>query len=67
MNNCLNCKKLIENILGQFCSEKCSEEWQEKNQECSQCKRQLDLLEEEYTVNNSQQVLCQRCGHNGHI
>jgi len=60
--NCINCNVNIESIMGQFCSEKCSNEWQEKNQKCSDCKKDMNLLEEEYTV-SSNQVLCQSCNH----
>ena len=49
--------------MGEFCSETCSEQWQEKNQKCSSCNKELDLLQEEYTVTSSQQVLCQTCNH----
>ncbi len=52
--------------MGQFCSEKCSEQWQEKNQKCSECHKDMNLLEEEYTV-TSNQVLCQSCNHKDNL
>jgi len=60
--HCINCNKDIETIMSDFCSEKCSEEWQEKNQKCSECKKDMNLLEEPYTV-SSNQVLCEICDH----
>jgi len=60
--NCLNCNKDISSIMGQFCSTKCSEEWQDKNQKCSKCNNDLNLLEDQYTIKQSQ-VYCQNCSH----
>lgn len=60
--NCINCNKDIESIMGQFCSEKCSNQWQEKNQKCSECNKDMNLLEEQYTISQSG-VLCGVCEH----
>lgn len=60
--NCINCNKDIELIMGQFCSEKCSSEWQDKNQKCVRCEKPMDLLEEQYTISQSG-VLCGVCEH----
>lgn len=48
--------------MGQFCSEKCSEEWQEKNQKCEKCDKDMNLLEEQYTISQSG-VMCEVCEH----
>ena len=61
--NCINCDKDIQSIMGQFCSEKCSNEWQEKNQKCLRCEKPMDLLEEQYTISQSGSVLCNTCEH----
>jgi DNA-directed RNA polymerase subunit RPC12/RpoP len=50
--------------MGQFCSEKCSEEWQDKNQKCIRCEKDMNLLEEQYTISQNG-VLCQDCQHGG--
>ena len=60
--NCINCNKDIELTLGQFCSEKCSNEWQDKNQKCIRCEKDMNLLEEHYTISQSG-VLCAVCEH----
>jgi len=62
--NCINCNKDISSIMGQFCSEKCSEEWQERNQKCKKCSKDMNLLEEQYTISQNG-VLCQICQHGG--
>lgn len=62
--NCINCNVNIESIMGQFCSEKCSVEWQDKNQKCIRCEKDMNLLEEQYTISQSG-VLCQVCEHGG--
>lgn len=62
IRNCINCNKDITTIMGQFCSEKCSEEWQDRNQKCSKCEKDMNLLEEQYTI-SQKGVLCQVCGH----
>lgn len=61
---CINCDKDIESIMGQFCSEKCSNEWQDKNQKCIRCEKDMNLLEDQYTVSQSG-VLCVLCQHGG--
>lgn len=61
---CINCKSDITLIMGQFCSEKCSEEWQDKNQKCIRCEKDMNLLEEQYTISQNG-VLCQDCQHGG--
>lgn len=69
MSKCLNCEKEIE-LLSQFCSTECSDEWQSKNQTCSKCEKQMNLLEEEYTIRRDGDkaiVLCQTCGHGGYV
>lgn len=60
--NCLNCNKDISSIMGQFCSTTCSEEWQEKNQSCKKCGKDMNLVEDQYTIKQNQ-VFCQICGH----
>ena len=60
--NCINCNKDIELIMGQFCSEKCSNEWQDRNQKCVRCEKPMDLLEEQYTISQTG-VLCGVCEH----
>jgi len=59
---CLNCKKDVSSILGQFCSTKCSEEWQDKNQKCYKCDKEINLLDGQYTITTTG-VLCFECGH----
>lgn len=69
MSKCINCEKEI-NLLSQFCSEKCSDEWQSKNQSCNKCEKEMNLLEEEYTIRRNGKntiVLCQTCGHGGYM
>jgi predicted nucleic acid-binding Zn ribbon protein len=36
MKHCLNCKQEID-LVGDFCSEKCSNDWQAQNQKCATC------------------------------
>jgi hypothetical protein len=52
----------MSSIMGQFCSDDCSEKWQEKNQSCKKCGNDLNLLEDQYTIKQNQ-VYCQSCGH----
>lgn len=59
---CLNCNKDISSIMGQFCSSQCSEQWQEKNQSCKKCGKDMNLVEDQYTIKESQ-VFCETCGH----
>ncbi|NIS95663.1 MAG: hypothetical protein GTN97_07115 [Nitrosopumilaceae archaeon] len=58
----MNCKKDTTTILGEFCSDTCSEQWQDKNQKCKSCGKDMNLLEEEYTIKQNG-VLCKNCGH----
>lgn len=69
MSKCINCGEEIK-LLSQFCSEKCSDEWQSKNQTCNKCEKEMNLLEEEYTIRRNGDktvVLCQTCGHGGYM
>lgn len=69
MSKCLNCGEEIK-LLSQFCCESCSDEWQSDNQTCSKCEKQMNLLEEEYTIRRNgdkSMVLCQTCGHGGYV
>ena len=52
MKPCLQCKKEID-LVGDFCSEKCSDEWQVLNQKCSTCEKEIDLLEDEFKIKNN--------------
>jgi len=68
MKSCLNCNKEIQ-LVGDFCSDTCSEWWQAKNQSCSKCHKELNLLDEQYTIKRDGQmalVLCESCGHAGY-
>jgi len=69
MKKCLNCEKQID-LVGDFCSDLCSEIWQSKNQSCSKCHKDLNLLDEEYTIKKDGEkslVLCQTCGHASYV
>ena len=69
MKNCLNCNNEIQ-LVGEFCSDKCSDIWQAKNQKCSKCHKDLNLLEEQYTIKRDGEmalVLCEICGHKSYV
>lgn len=51
MKRCLQCKKEID-LVGDFCSEKCSDDWQLLNQKCSTCGKDIDLMEDEFKIRN---------------
>lgn len=64
MKHCLQCKKEID-LVGDFCSEKCSNDWQALNQKCGKCGNTIDLLEDDFKVeNNGEQepkIICITC------
>lgn len=64
MKHCLNCKQEID-LVGDFCSEKCSNDWQAQNQKCATCSKPIDLLEQEFKIqNNGEQepkIICISC------
>jgi hypothetical protein len=52
-------------LVGDFCSEKCSDDWQALNQKCSVCGHAIDLLEEEFKIHNKGEqdpkIICIPC------
>jgi hypothetical protein len=68
MKNCLNCKKEID-IVGDFCSTKCNDDWQANNQKCIRCGKTINLLEDEFKIENNKtqdpQMVCLECHNDG--
>ena len=61
---CLNCKIDID-LVGDFCSTNCNDEWQMKNQKCVECGKDIDLLEDEFKIKNQglqdPELICMNC------
>lgn len=68
MKNCLNCKKEID-IVGDFCSTKCNDDWQANNEKCLRCGKTINLLEDEFKIENNgtqdPQMMCLECWTDG--
>lgn len=68
MKNCMNCQKEID-MVGDFCSTKCNDDWQAKNEHCIRCGKGIDLLEDEFKIENNgtqdPQMVCITCWHDG--
>jgi len=63
MKHCLNCKIEID-LVGDFCSTRCNDEWQLLKQNCITCKKEIDLLEDEFKIINDGQdpkMMCKTC------
>ncbi len=56
-------------MVGDFCSTKCNDDWQANNQKCLRCGKTINLLEDEFKIeNNGQQdpqMMCIDCHNDG--